>query len=178
MDRCLNVRPACHITVWAIYFRQFGLIVTHASWAMETAADEFRTSCNWEKRGHDLIWCFEEICRITSLGWKCPNFDPDRFWLPKLLASLPLYYYHHQHYYHNHHHPTIVNTFLPYQSFSYDFKSCYKGIVFPLDPIKAFGGVDIIAPRFINFGRFISAEKNPPATYWTGGCEGYRASRD
>jgi len=85
----------------------------------------------------------------------------------KLLAPL-LYYYHHRHhhyYYHNHHHPAIVNTFLSYQSFSYNFKSRYKGTVFPLDPIQARGGVDITAPRFINFDRFIAADKNPPPTY-------------
>jgi len=80
----------------------------------------------------------------------------------KLLAPLPLYYYHHHH--NHHHHPAIINIFLPYQSFSYNFKSRYKGLLYPLYPIKANGGVDIIAPRFINFGRFISAENNSPAT--------------
>ena len=68
MNRCLNVRPACHITVRAIYFRQFGLTVIHASWATETAAAELRTACNGEKKGHDLIGCLEEISWITSLG--------------------------------------------------------------------------------------------------------------
>ena len=102
----------------------------------------------------------------------------ERFCLMKLLAPLPLYYYHHHHHYHYHYHPATGNTFFPYKFLSYNFKSRYKGTVFPLDPIKAYEGLDIIAPRFINFGRFISEEKNPPAACGTGCCEGYRARLD